>query len=254
MRKITKDLLEVEIYKDRPSLGLAAAEKISLKINELLQNREYINIVFAAAPSQNEFLTEFQKKEIAWNRIRAFHMDEYVGLNADAPQLFGNYLRTNLFNHVKFKEVFYINGNTGDAEQECGRYAALLEQYPTDIVILGIGENTHLAFNDPHVADFNDPRVVKVVDLDEQNRLQQVDPEDPYCFDMLNKVPTHAITLTIPTLFKAHYAYAIVPGMKKADAIYHTLHSDIRERYPSTLLRQHKQAVLFIDEDSAAKL
>ncbi|HEV2832716.1 MAG TPA: glucosamine-6-phosphate deaminase, partial [Hanamia sp.] len=121
-------------------------------------------------------------------------------------------------------------------------------------VFLGIGENTHVAFNDPHVADFNDPVMVKIVDLDEKNRWQQVDPDDPSCFNHIEEVPTHAITLTVPALFESDYAYAIAPGEKKADAIYHTLTSDIQEKYPSTIFRKHGNAVLFIDEKSAAKL
>jgi glucosamine-6-phosphate deaminase len=136
-------------------------------------------------------------------------------------------------------------------QKECERYAALLKKYPTDIVCLGIGENTHLAFNDPHVADFNDPKMVKVVDLDQDTRLQQVNDG---CFGNMHEVPTHALTITIPALFKSHYAYAVVPGELKANAIRHTLNSEIKEKYPSTILRRHKHAILFIDEKSAVKL
>jgi glucosamine-6-phosphate deaminase len=127
----------------------------------------------------------------------------------------------------------------------------LLEKYPTDIVCLGIGENTHLAFNDPHVADFNDRKIVKVVDLDMDCRTQQVNDG---CFKTIEEVPTHALTITIPALFKSRYAYAIVPGSFKANAIYHTITSEIGEEFPSTILRQHPHAMLFIDEQSASKL
>src|SRR5690606_31944152 len=115
-------------------------------------------------------------------------------------------------------QVHYMRGNASDPEQECVRYAALLAKYPPDMVFLGIGENTHLAFNDPHVADFNDPLVVKVVDLDQSCRTQQVNDG---CFATIGDVPTHAITITIPALFRVPYAYAIVPSLLKADAIYH---------------------------------
>ena len=162
--------------------------------------------------------------------------------------------KNKLFGKVNFRGVYYIKGNTKDSEQECKRYTELMEHYPTDIVILGIGENTHLAFNDPHVANFNDPKVVKVASLDEKNRHQQVDPEDDICFNTIEEVPTHAITLTIPTLFKSKYAYAIVPGKNKADAIYCTLNKQIQEKYPSTILRKHPHAILYIDKDSGAKL
>ena len=254
MREITKEKLQVKIFKSRSELGVAAAKVVSEKITELLKTKEYINIVFAAAPSQNEFLAELIKKNIDWNRINAFHMDEYVGLSKDAPQLFGNYLKERLFEKVRFRQVFYLNGNAANMDEECKRYSELLKRYPIDIVVLGIGENTHLAFNDPHVAYFNDPEIVKVVDLDDKNRMQQVDPNDKACFNTLEKVPTHAITLTIPALFKAGYAYAIAPGERKADAIYHTLNSEVKENYPSTILRTHNNAELYIDENGASEL
>jgi glucosamine-6-phosphate deaminase len=127
----------------------------------------------------------------------------------------------------------------------------LLIKYPTDIVCLGIGENTHLAFNDPHVADFNDSLIVKVVDLDQDCRVQQVNDG---CFKTIDEVPTHALTITMPALFKSTYAIAIVPGKFKANAIDQTINSEISEKYPSTILRRHDQAILFIDEDSASKL
>jgi glucosamine-6-phosphate deaminase len=253
MREFKKENLEVKIFETRALMGAAAATVTSDKIAELLK-KEVINIVFAAAPSQNEFLAELVRKKVDWKRINAFHMDEYVGLKSDAPQLFGNFLKERIFGKVQFRNTFYLNGSATDLDQECKRYTELLEQYPTDIVFLGIGENTHVAFNDPHVANFNDPVMVKIVDLDEKNRWQQVDPDDPSCFNHIEEVPTHAITLTVPALFKSNYAYAIAPGDKKADAIYHTLTDDIREKYPSTIFRKHRNAILFIDEKSAAKL
>lgn len=251
MREINKDKLNVKIYSGRPELGAAAAEILTAKISELLKSKEYINIIFASAPSQNEFLAELLKKDIEWARINAFHMDEYVGLDKDAPQGFGNFLKDRLFSQVSCREVHYLNGNAADLKEECKRYSDLLIKYPTDIVCLGIGENTHLAFNDPHVADFNDPEIVKVVDLDQDCRNQQVNDG---CFKTIDDVPTLALTITMPALFKSTYAYAIVPGKFKANAIYHTLQSDISELYPSTILRKHDHAVLFIDEDSASKL
>ena len=251
MREINKDKLIAKIYSGRPELGAAAAEILTAKISELLKTKEYINIIFASAPSQNEFLAELLNKNIEWNRINAFHMDEYIGLHPDASQGFGNFLKDRLFSKVNCREVNYLIGNASDPQDECKRYSDLLINYPTDIVCLGIGENTHLAFNDPHVADFNDPLIVKVVDLDQDCRSQQVNDG---CFATIDDVPTHALTITMPALFKSTFAYAIVPGKFKANAIYHTLSSDISELYPSTILRRHNHAVLFIDEDSASKL
>lgn len=251
MRELKKEKLNIKIFESRDELGAAAAETLTEKINELLKSREYINIIFASAPSQNEFLAELNKKDIEWGRINAFHMDEYVGLDKDAPQGFGNFLKDRLFDHVSCREVHYLNGNATDIQDECRRYANLLTQYPTDIVCLGIGENTHLAFNDPHVANFNDPLIVKVVDLDEDCRIQQVNDG---CFTHLNEVPTHALTITMPALFKSTFAYAMVPGTFKANAIYHTINSDISELYPSTILRRHNHAILFVDENSATNI
>jgi glucosamine-6-phosphate deaminase len=160
-------------------------------------------------------------------------------------------LKDRLFSKVNCREVHYLNGNATNIQDECKRYSDLLVKYPTDIVCLGIGENTHLAFNDPHVADFNDPEIVKVVDLDQDCRTQQVNDG---CFATINDVPTHALTITMPALFKSTFAYAIVPGKFKANAIDHTINSEINEKYPSTILRRHDHAILFIDEDSASKL
>src|SRR5690606_38895270 len=131
---------------------------------------------------------------------------------------------------------------------ECQRYATLLSKYPVDIVCMGIGENCHIAFNDPHVADFSDQASVKVVDLDMACRQQQVNDN---CFGVLSEVPTHALTLTIPALMAADYVFCMVPGANKADAIRHTLLDDITPLYPSTVLREHRNAVLYIDEESA---
>lgn len=249
MKEIIKGNLKVKIFETRALMGAAAAEAVSEKIRELLKTKKYVNIIFASAPSQNEFLAELKEKDIDWSRINAFHMDEYVGLEKDSPQGFGIFLKEKLFDHVSLGSVHYIDGNAGSPEAECKRYSGLLKEYPTDIVCLGIGENTHLAFNDPHVADFKDPLIVKVVDLDEKCRIQQVNDG---CFNTVKEVPVYAITITIPALFKSTYAYAIVPGEKKADAIYHTLTAEISETYPSTILRRHPSAILFIDEKSAA--
>lgn len=251
MREFIKDKLKVEVLGSRHLMGLAAAMAVAQKVNELLNAKAFVNMIFAAAPSQNEFLDALLKQDIDWGRINAFHMDEYLALDADAPQGFGNFLKERLFDKASFNSVNYLNGNAADALEECERYAALLTQNPTDITCMGIGENTHLAFNDPHVAGFNDRALVKVVDLDNACRVQQVNDG---CFARIEDVPTHALTLTIPALVKAPYVFAVVPGENKAEAIQFTLNADITERYPSTILRQHPNAVLFIDDQSSAYL
>ena len=246
------DQLEIRIFDTRQEMGETAAKMVADKIRELQQSQEFVNIIFASAPSQNEFLAALkEEKGIAWEKINAFHMDEYINLPNDAPQNFGYFLKVKLFDHVPLHSVSYLDGNAADVEKECERYAQLLRENPIDIVCLGIGENGHLAFNDPHVAFFDDPLEVKMVELDDACRQQQVNDA---CFETFEKVPETALTLTIPTLLKAKYAYAIVPGEKKAQAIYHTVAEDIREEFPSTILRKHPNAILFIDKASSGKL
>ena len=251
MKSFQKDLLQVKIYPTREEMGLSAAFDVAKTIRMVLKQKEYVNIVFGAAPSQDEFLESLcSQNHIDWQRVHAFHMDEYVGLPDDAPQRFGNFLKERIFNILPFRSVHYINSNN-DPEKECERYAKLLQQHPLDIVCLGIGENGHIAFNDPHVADFNDPVWVKMVDMDEKCRMQQVNDG---CFQSLSDVPTHAITLTIPAMTSGKYLSCVVPAKTKARAVYHTINDPISEEIPATCLRYHKHAVLYIDPDSASLL
>jgi len=240
--------LDVRIYETRQEMGRAASEKFVKEATELLKTKEEINVVFAAAPSQNEFLNGLQEESLDWNKINAFHMDEYIALAPDAPQGFGNFLKRGLFDRFKFKSVNYLNGNADNITKECARYTALLQQHPVDIVCMGIGENGHLAFNDPPVADFEDEHTVKVVALDEVCRQQQVNDG---CFATLDEVPTAALTLTIPALLRAKYINCVVPGPTKAEAVKHTLNSEINTENPATILRKHPNAVLYLDKDSS---
>ena len=252
MKNFKKDLLKVNIYDTRDEMGRAAAEDIKECILSLLKTKETINMIFAAAPSQNEVLYALATdKEIPWNRVNAFHMDEYIGLSADAPQGFGNFLKAHIFGLADFGSVSYIDITASDAEAECDRYADLLKKYPTDIVVMGIGENGHIAFNDPPVADFNDKKAVKPVELDEICRNQQVNDG---CFAKLDDVPKTAITLTVPTLFAGEYLFCIVPAKTKANAVRATLCDDINEKCPATILRRHKNSVLYLDRDSSSLL
>ncbi|MBS1606519.1 MAG: glucosamine-6-phosphate deaminase [Bacteroidetes bacterium] len=243
--------MQTQIYKTRAEMGAAAAERVSSRIGQLLKEQATVNMIFAAAPSQNEFLAALLQAPVEWSRIRGFHMDEYIGLRPDAEQGFGNFLRQRLFGKAPFLSVEYIDGNAADPGGECVRYSRLLQRYPVDIVCMGIGENGHIAFNDPPVADFTDPFLVKVVELDGPCRRQQVNDG---CFPSLHEVPTHAITLTVPALMAGRYVYCMVPGKLKAEAVYNTVRQEIAEAYPSTILRQHAEAELFLDADSAIKL
>ncbi len=251
MKEGIADQLRVKVYSNRKELGADAATMVANNINALLAQQENVNMIFAAAASQLEFLDALIEKEVDWSRINAFHMDEYIGLPQGASQQFGYFLNEKIFHKVPFRQVFYLNGQAADLQAECARYASLLEEHAPDITCMGIGENTHLAFNDPHVANFNDPALVKVVDLDEACKQQQVNEG---CFAEVSEVPNDAFTLTVPALLKASTIYCMVPGSTKADAVYHTLVNDISEKYPSTILRTLPNAILFLDPASAAKV
>lgn len=250
MKTFKKDKLDVKVYGSRAEMGEAAARDVSAKIKELLKTKSELNIIFAAAPSQNEVLASLAAdKTIPWEKINAFHMDEYVGLCAEAPQGFGNFLSERLFSLVPLKSVSYIDVSANDPDAEAERYGRIIDSHPTDIVVMGIGENGHVAFNDPPVANFNDKKTAKPVKLDEVCRQQQVNDG---CFEKLSDVPTHAITLTVPTLARAPWLYCIVPAKTKANAVKNTLGGDIGEHCPATILRTHAGAKLYLDPDSSA--
>jgi len=249
-----QDNLTVERFPSRETMGRKAAADVAARIHSLLKQQDQVNLIFAAAPSQNEFLAALASDStIEWNRINAFHMDEYVGLPDDAPQRFSRFLQDRLFDKVPIQKVFYMTPpeEGEDPSRECQRYTDLLKQYPTDIVCLGIGENGHIAFNDPHVARFDDPQWVKIVDLDARCRLQQVHDG---CFPVLEAVPTHALTLTIPALTAAKSLYCIVPARTKAQAVKRTLQGPISTECPASILRRHPSARLYLDADSATLL
>ncbi len=252
MKNLKVDTLDVKIFETRQEMGQDAARDIHDKIVELLSKKDEINMIFAAAPSQNDVLLSLtQCDDIEWNRINAYHMDEYIGLSKDAPQGFGNFLMEHIFSLVPFKSINLIDCEAKNPQEECERYGKLLCDNPTDIVVMGIGENGHIAFNDPPVADFNDTKIAKPVELDEVCRNQQVNDG---CFASIDLVPKYAITLTCPTLMKATYAFCIVPAPTKANAVKWTLTEEISEKVPATILRRHKNAILYLDSDSSKLL
>jgi len=247
----TKNTIDVRVYESRKTMGAAAAERFAREVDRLLLLKKEINVVFAAAPSQNEFLHCLYDYNLNWSKINAFHMDEYIGLPSDAPQGFGNFLRERLFGKFKFKSVNYLDGNAQNLQAECMRYTGLLAQHRVDIVCMGIGENGHLAFNDPPVADFDDIHAVKVVELDQDCRTQQVNDG---CFEHIDQVPTHALTLTIPSLMKADFINCVVPGSAKGPAVKNTLEKQVDTKYPATILQRHPNVVLFLDYESSSLL
>ena len=252
MKEFKKDKLTVKVMATRTEMGQVAAQDIHDRILALLAEKDEINMIFAAAPSQNDVLKSLTEyTDIPWNRINAFHMDEYIGLDKNAPQGFGNFLMAHIFGLVPFKSVNLIDCSATDPEAESERYTAILKKYPTDIVVMGIGENGHIAFNDPPVADFNDPKWVKSVKLDDVCRQQQVNDG---CFAKFEDVPEYAMSLTCPTLMRATWKFCIVPATTKAEAVLRTLTWDVNEKCPATILRRSDNAVLYLEPDSAAKL
>lgn len=252
IKQMQADKLKVKIYETRQDMGGDAGKEAASKIKEIISSKGEVNIVFAAAPSQNELLAALvADKEIDWSKVNAFHMDEYIGIEKDAPQAFSNFLKDKIFDKFSFKSVNYIDVSATDAEKESARYAALLEANPIDVVCMGIGENGHIAFNDPPVADFNDEKLVKKVELERACRQQQVNDG---CFKALEDVPKYALTLTIPALMAGKYIYCVVPGDTKTTAVTNTVKDEISTACPATILRTHDNATLYVDKDSGKGL
>lgn len=248
MHTLQKDTLQVSVSENSEDLGRSAARMAAEAMRELLVTHPVINMIFAAAPSQETFLAALiREKAISWGRINAFHMDEYLGLDPGSPQLFGSFLTERIFNRVPFRSVNLIDSNPLSIEAECERYSQLLAKHPVDIVCLGIGENTHIAFNEPITSDFEDAALVKKVRLDSASRVQQVHDGQ---FKKLNDVPDHAISLTIPALMRAKRLFCMVPGKTKKEAVKRTLTEDVSKTYPATILRTHPRCFLFLDKDS----
>ncbi|MEV5752500.1 glucosamine-6-phosphate deaminase [Actinoallomurus sp. NPDC052308] len=232
-------------FPDPEALGRAAARDIAAAITRRLETRPEVRMIFAAAPSQEAALRALAAQPgIDWTRVTAFHMDEYLGLDDGAPQRFGTWLRRTFFDRVPLGAVHLIDP---DAPPEA--YARPLAAAPIDITCLGIGVNGHLAFNDPP-ADLDDPASVKVVELDEVCRRQQVDDG---CFATLAEVPERAITLTVPALLSAEEVFCMVPGARKRDAVTAALRGPIGGHLPASALRTHPRCVVYVDEESAPR-
>ncbi|MCK4245416.1 MAG: 6-phosphogluconolactonase [Candidatus Omnitrophica bacterium] len=243
------DNLKVVIYPNRLSMGMAAAKGLLLAIKKILQRKKEINILFAAAPSQNEVLDALvARKDVPWKAINCFHMDEYVGLKENHPSSFRKFLLEKIFSKVRAKSVHLIRGEAKNPETECRRYAKLLEKHLLDVVQGGIGLVPHIAFNDPENADFNDPYLVKVVKLQEESRIQQVRDG---CFARLKDVPKHAFTVTMPPIIRARYISLVVPASLKAKSVKLTIFNRVDSSTPASIMRKHKNSMMFLDPDSA---
>ena len=252
VRRLQIDQLPIEVYASRAAMGAAAAAVAQATLQQALAARGEANLILATGNSQLSFLHALRELPgIAWDKIRVFHMDEYVGIDPTHPASFPLFLRQHILDLVKPGEFFPVPGQPDDPQQACDEYAALLRIYPADLVALGFGENGLLAFNDPPFAKFDDPAWVKVVELDQTSRRQQVGEGH---FATLDDVPTHAITLTVPALLAAKRVLAIVPEARKVNAVRACLYEPVSEERPGSILRTVDHATLYLDPESAAGL
>ncbi len=246
-----KENIKVKIFANKEEVGKAAAIAVAEKLDAAISEKGLANLILATGASQFQFLENLQKQAIDWKKITVFHLDEYKGMPVTHPASFRKYLKERILDKVQPKQVHYLNGDAPDAEAEVLRYENLLKEHPVDIACIGIGENGHIAFNDPPVADFNDPKLVKVVELDEACRKQQLGEG---WFPTFDDVPTHALTLTIPAIMGCKHISCVVPDGRKAEAVYNTLNVEISTACPATILRTHPDTVLYLDSESASKL
>lgn len=250
-REFKKDNLAIKIFENKEKLGEASAVSVTQKLKEAIAEKGFANLILATGASQFQFLEHLQKQKIDWKKITVFHLDEYKGMPITHPASFRKYLKERILDKVQPKQVYYLEGDSADIDATIAEYEDLLRKHPIDVACIGIGENGHIAFNDPPVADFNDPKLVKVVELDEACRKQQLGEG---WFPTFDDVPTHALSLTIPAIMGCKHISCVVPDERKAEAVYNTLNAEISTACPATILRKHPDTILCLDKDSASKL
>jgi len=241
----------VKIYKDETALGTAAADNVEQILNATISEKGSANLILATGTSQFEFLSALQQKDINWSVITVFHLDEYKGISDQHPASFRRYLKERILDAVMPGQSYLINGDAENLEAELQAYEKLLKSHPVDLACIGIGENGHIAFNNPPVADFNDPRLVKLVELDEACRMQQLGEG---WFPSFDDVPKEAVTLTIPAIMNSKAISCVVPGSRKAQAVHNTISGAVHTSCPASILRKHPNTLLFIDQAAASDL
>ncbi|NLV92080.1 MAG: glucosamine-6-phosphate deaminase [Firmicutes bacterium] len=252
VREKKYDNVTVKIFANKEDLGRAAAAAAAEHIAALQTQEDRVNLMFSTGASQFEFVAALKDhKEIDWSRVNGFHLDEYIDMDDQHPASFRLWLRTRVEEPFQPGKFYYIEGDAEDTEAEIQRYARLLEENPIDLGFIGIGENGHIAFNDPPVADFEDPKAVKVVELDEACRRQQLGEG---WFPTLEDVPRYAISLTIPSIMKCKKIISVVPDGRKAEAVRKALEGPIETACPASILRTHPDVTIFLDQDSASLL
>lgn len=239
--------VSVEVAGTAAEAGLRAAERVISRIRTAVRDQGSARVLFASAPSQTPLLDALKRADLPWAQVEALHVDEYVGIDPDAPQSFGRWLCTELFDVVRPGAVRLIDPRA-DPEEEAARYTAVLRSAPIDLACLGIGVNGHLAFNEPYQWSFEDTEWVRRVRLDQVSRQQQVDDG---AFARLEDVPEEALSLTVPCLLEAHEIVISASGPQKAEAVHRTLYGDLTPAVPATALRHHERVGVFIDSDAA---
>ena len=246
MIEAQRDRLRTVVLPDRAAMAQAAATHAADRLRSILGGQPRARVIFAAAASQAEMLAALAREDgIEWDRVEAFHLDEYVGLEQGDPRSFGRWLDDHIWSIVYPGRVELIDGGNPDPAVESRRYGALLDDGGIDLGLIGIGENGHLAFNDPHVADFDDPETVKPVEIDDTSRHQQVRDG---AFRAFEDVPRLALTVTMSAILRSRALSVVVPGAQKAEAVRRTLDGPIETSCPASALRRHPDAVLFVDE------
>lgn len=244
--------MNIEIHPDCKSASEAAALEAAQTLIALGETLSEFGVIFATGASQIEMLRSLTATPaLPWHKVLGFHLDEYIAMPINHPASFRGYLRHHLLSKVQLKEFFEIDGTAGDLEEMCREYALRLRRVAPTVCLLGIGENGHLAFNDPGEADFNDPLDVRIVQLDAVCREQQASEG---WFNSLEDVPERAITVTIPALFRVPKLVLTVPGARKSPAIKRLIEGPISTDCPATILRRHPNATLYLDRDAAAEI
>ena len=244
--------MKVEVHPTSQAAGAAAARAAASALIELAKTHDSIGVIFATGASQMETLNELTGiVDVPWIQIRGFHMDEYVGIAADHPASFRRYLRERLTEKVKMKTFLEIDGSRENPERTGRDYADEIRCADPQLCLLGIGENGHLAFNDPPIADFNDPVDAKIVQLDAACRQQQTAEG---WFSSVELVPQYAISLTIPALLRVPKLIVSVPGRRKAQIVRRTFTEPVSTACPATILRTHPDATIYLDLESANEL
>jgi glucosamine-6-phosphate deaminase len=244
--------MKIEIHVDRKAAGEAAALAAAQALKQLDHPGNGIGVIFATGASQLETLHALTSMpDLPWRKVHGFHLDEYIGIDENHPASFRRYLRENLTERVPLEEFFEIDGSSADLDRVRRDYAHKLRAASPQLCLLGIGENGHLAFNDPSEANFDDPDAIKIVTLDAACRQQQLAEG---WFKRFEEVPQRALTLTIPTLLKVPKLIVSVPGHRKAHSVRRTFEEPISTACPATILRTHPDVTLYLDRESASKL